>query len=100
MLDEQARQIAYLVTEAQKRQARVFEVTAEAEEAWVDEIVRKSALREKFLEECTPGYYNNEGKQGAIARQNTSYGAGPNAYFAVLEGWRKGGEMEGLALQA
>ncbi|WP_341197865.1 NAD(P)/FAD-dependent oxidoreductase [Hyphomonas chukchiensis] len=100
LLDEQARQIAYLVTEAQKRQARVFEVTAEAEEAWVDEIVRKSALREKFLEECTPGYYNNEGKQGAIARQNTSYGAGPNAYFAVLEGWRKGGEMEGLALQA
>ena len=100
LLDEQARQIAYLITEAGKRQARVFEVTAEAEEAWVDEIVRKSALREKFLEECTPGYYNNEGKQGAIARQNTSYGAGPNAYFAVLEGWRKGGEMEGLALQA
>ncbi|KCZ54511.1 flavin-containing monooxygenase [Hyphomonas chukchiensis] len=100
LLDEQARQIAYLVTEAQKRQARVFEVTAEAEESWVEEIVRKSALREKFLEECTPGYYNNEGKQGAIARQNTSYGAGPNAYFAVLEGWRKGGEMEGLALQA
>tara|TARA_R110000787_G_scaffold44164_3_gene108322 strand:+ start:3230 stop:5035 length:1806 start_codon:yes stop_codon:yes gene_type:complete len=100
LLDEQARQIAYLITEAGKRQARVFEVTAEAEEAWVDEIVRKSALREKFLEECTPGYYNNEGKQGAIARQNTSYGAGPNAYFAVLDGWRKGGEMEGLALQA
>ncbi|MEH6490088.1 NAD(P)/FAD-dependent oxidoreductase [Hyphomonas oceanitis] len=100
LLDEQARQIAYLITEAGKRQARVFEVTAEAEEAWVDEIVRKSALREKFLEECTPGYYNNEGNQGAIARQNTSYGAGPNAYFAVLEGWRKGGEMEGLALQA
>ena len=100
LLDEQARQIAYLVTEAGKRQARVFEVTAEAEEAWVDEIVRKSALREKFLEECTPGYYNNEGNQGAIARQNTSYGAGPNAYFAVLEGWRKGGEMAGLALQA
>ncbi|MEH6695617.1 MAG: NAD(P)/FAD-dependent oxidoreductase, partial [Hyphomonas sp.] len=100
LLDEQARQIAYLITEAGKRQARVFEVTAEAEEAWVDEIVRKSALREKFLEECTPGYYNNEGNQGAIARQNTSYGAGPNAYFAVLEGWRKGGEMAGLALQA
>tara|TARA_R110002020_G_scaffold223900_1_gene433191 strand:+ start:36794 stop:38599 length:1806 start_codon:yes stop_codon:yes gene_type:complete len=100
LLDEQARQIAYLITEAGKRQARVFEVTAEAEEAWVDEIVRKSALREKFLEECTPGYYNNEGNQGAIARQNTSYGAGPNAYFAVLDGWRKGGEMAGLALEA
>ena len=96
LLDEQARQIAYLITEAGKRQARVFEVTAEAEEAWVDEIVRKSALREKFLEECTPGYYNNEGKLSKMARQNTSYGAGSNAYFAILDGWRNTGAMEGL----
>ena len=61
LLDEQAKQIGYLITEAEKRQAKVFEVTETAEEAWVDEIIDKAMMREKFLEECTPGYYNNEG---------------------------------------
>ena len=96
LLDEQAKQIAYLVSEAEKRQAKVFEVSAEAEEAWVGEIVSKAMMREKFLEECTPGYYNNEGKLSKMARQNTSYGAGSNAYFAILDGWRNTGAMEGL----
>tara|TARA_R110002124_G_scaffold27852_13_gene99183 strand:+ start:2239 stop:4044 length:1806 start_codon:yes stop_codon:yes gene_type:complete len=99
LLDEQAKQIGYLITEAEKRQAKVFEVTETAEEAWVDEIIDKAMMREKFLEECTPGYYNNEGKLSKMARQNTSYGAGSNAYFAILEGWRNTGTMEGLEFQ-
>ena len=77
----------------------MFEVTETAEEAWVDEIIDKAMMREKFLEECTPGYYNNEGKLSKMARQNTSYGAGSNAYFAILEGWRNTGTMEGLEFQ-
>jgi cyclohexanone monooxygenase len=99
LLDEQAKQIGYLITEAEKRQAKVFEVTETAEEAWVDEIISKAMMREKFLEECTPGYYNNEGKLNKMARQNTSYGAGSNAYFAILDGWRSTGTMEGLEFQ-
>ena len=30
----------------------------------------------KFLGDCTPGYYNNEGKPGERSGQNTSYGKG------------------------
>lgn len=100
LLDEQAKQIAYLITEAVTRQAKVFEVSEKAEADWVSEIISKAMMREEFLAECTPGYYNNEGKLSKMARQNTSYGAGSNAYFAILDGWRSSGTMEGLEFQA
>ena len=42
-------------------------------------------FRQKFLEECTPGYYNNEGKPSALAARNGPYGAGPIAFVKLLE---------------
>ncbi|MCB9972125.1 MAG: NAD(P)/FAD-dependent oxidoreductase [Hyphomonas sp.] len=98
LLAEQAVQIAYTLGETRARQARRFDVTGGAEQAWVDTIVDKAMLRQKFLEECTPGYYNNEGKPGDRAAQNASYGEGPNAYFAILKKWREEGSLSGLAL--
>ncbi len=98
LLAEQAVQIAYAFAETKSRQASTFEVSSEAEQAWVDAIIAKAMLRMKFLEECTPGYYNNEGKPGDRGVQNSSYGEGPNAYFAILQRWREEGALSGLAL--
>jgi cyclohexanone monooxygenase len=99
MINEQSKHIAYLVTEAKARQARTLEPTAEAEAAWVKTIIDLSLMREAFLKECTPGYYNNEGRPEVIAKQNGSYGAGPVAFVKVLEQWRSEGELKGLELQ-
>jgi cyclohexanone monooxygenase len=99
MINEQSKHIAYLVTEAKARQARTLEPTAEAEAAWVKTIIDLSLMREAFLKECTPGYYNNEGRPEVIAKQNGSYGAGPVAFVKVLEQWRAEGELKGLELQ-
>ena len=98
LLAEQAVQIGYTLAEARARQAGRFELTEEAEQAWVDTIIDKAMLRRKFLEECTPGYYNNEGKPGDRSNQDASYGAGPDPYFAILKAWREEGELAGLAL--
>ena len=98
MINEQSRHIAYLVTETRSRQARMVEPTAEAEAAWVQTIVDLSLMREAFLRECTPGYYNNEGSPQTIAKQNGSYGAGPVAFVKVLETWRAEGSLQGLDL--
>jgi cyclohexanone monooxygenase len=98
LLAEQAVQIGYTLAEARARQAGCFELTEEAEQAWVDTIIDKAMLRRKFLEECTPGYYNNEGKPGDRSNQDASYGAGPDPYFAILKSWREEGELAGLAL--
>jgi cyclohexanone monooxygenase len=48
-------------------------------------------------QDCTPGYYNNEGQDpGPAARYAIGYPQGASAYFRYLEGWRKSGQFEGL----
>jgi len=88
-------------TEAYATQLAVAELQAqeaEAEAAWVDTIVKLSVMRDQFLKECTPGYYNNEGKVELMNKKNTSYGAGPVAFAKVLDAWRAEGQLKGLEL--
>lgn len=98
MIDEQSRHMAYIISQAAERQASIVEATPEAEAAWVDEIVNKAIIRQKFFEECTPGYYNNEGQPSSVAVRNGSYGAGPIAFVKILEAWREDGGLKGLNL--
>ena len=90
--------LAYLLSEAQSRGISRIEATPEAEDEWVQTIVRLSQMNVKYLEACTPGYYNNEGQPAARSLQNGSYGAGPVAFVKVLEDWRAEGSLSGLAL--
>ncbi|WP_374657077.1 flavin-containing monooxygenase [Phenylobacterium sp.] len=98
MINEQAKHIAYILQTCEERGVSVVEASKAAEEAWVEEIVSSALQRAKFAEECTPGYYNNEGKPSALAARNGSYGKGPVAFVKVLERWRAAGELEGLEL--
>ena len=98
MINEQSKHIAYVLKHCADHQVRVLEASQEAEEAWVQTIVDLSIMRQKFLEECTPGYYNNEGKVQAMSARNGSYGAGPVAFAKVLEDWRAEGTLQGLEL--
>jgi len=100
MMNEQSKHLAYIVAEALARQARTVETTQEAEAAWVQTIIDLAVMRQKFAEECTPGYYNNEGKPAASAVRNGPYGAGPIAFAKLLEDWRAEGELKGLELRS
>jgi cyclohexanone monooxygenase len=99
-LNEQARHVAYILDEARTRGATTVEATFEAEQSWIAEVRDKQRLGERFYAECTPGYYNNEGKlgnpNGFFAGM---YGAGPVAFFALLEAWRADRELAGVELQ-
>ena len=99
MLNEQSKHIAYVLRQAQDIGATLVEATDAAEDSWVRTIVDLSQNNVKFLEACTPGYYNNEGKPAARSLQNGSYGAGPVAFVKVLEQWRATGEMPGLHVE-
>lgn len=99
LLDEQSRHIAWLLDEAEKRQVQALEPSVEGEAAWVDKINEKAVLRTKFLEECTPGYYNNEGKPQERSGQNAPYGGGSVEYFEILDKWRAEGNLDGLDLR-
>ena len=61
-------------------------------------IIEPGAAGLDFLEECTPGYYNNEGKPGERSGQNGFYGGGSIAFFRILQDWRAAGGLEGLEL--
>ena len=74
------------------------EATAEAEEKWVRTIVDLAQNNIKFLESCTPGYYNNEGVYDERSERNAQFWRGPTVFIRLLDEWRRQGTMPGLAL--
>ncbi len=99
MINEQSKHLAYVVKQAIDRQARVVEASQAAEDAWVQTVIDAAVFNKRFLEECTPGYYNNEGKPSERAIRNGPYGRGAIAFVELLEAWRAAGDLEGLELQ-
>jgi cyclohexanone monooxygenase len=97
-LNEQAKHIAHIITACQQGNHQLVEASAAAEEQWVQQIIALARNNEKFLADCTPGYYNNEGKPSERSLQDSNYGAGPVAFFKVLDDWRREGSFEGLEI--
>ncbi len=100
MFDDQAVHVSYIINEVLARAKQEVEVTAEAEDAWVQEIVRLAGTgAQAFLSECTPGYYNREGQGSGGNMQNSPYAPGINAFNALLAEWRKQGDLDGMELR-
>jgi cyclohexanone monooxygenase len=100
LLNEQSTHIAHVIKQAMESEARTVEVAEQAELDWVETIQRLSRLNLRFLTECTPGYYNNEGNPGAnTGLAAGSYGGGPVEFFRILKEWREDGTLAGLDLR-
>jgi cyclohexanone monooxygenase len=98
LLNEQAKHVAYVVRQALDAGALRVEATPEAEQAWIEQCVQKARQTGDFLENCTPGYYNNEGRPGERSAQDGFYGGGSPEFFRILEAWRAEGKLAGLAV--
>ncbi len=96
LINEQAKHIAYVVDRALEKGLRSLEVTQEAETEWVEAVVERSGLTTDLSENCTPGYYNNEGMPGRIGRQNGFYFGAPTEFVEILAQWRADGRLKGL----
>jgi len=85
------------------------EVTAEAEEAWIQRLLGGGlplgglggggrSLNIPGSLECTPGYYNNEGRPATAAQRYNFLGfpGGPLAFFQYIDRWRRSGDFDGL----
>ncbi|MET8847818.1 NAD(P)/FAD-dependent oxidoreductase [Amycolatopsis sp. NPDC004625] len=97
VLQEQATHIGAVVGEAAQRGARYVEPTAEAQEAWVAGLRANARDTSAFLTECTPGYYNNEGKPRPAGN---SFAAGPVVFHDLLRRWREAGGAAGVLVGA
>ena len=98
LLNEQAKHLSHIVRRGLDAGAATIEVSAEAEQKWIDHCIESARQVGDFFENCTPGYYNNEGKPGERSAQDGFYGGGSPAFFALLEAWRAQGTLPGLVL--
>ena len=99
MLNEQSLHIAHMIGHAMNSNVNCIEASQAGEDGWVDTIKSMAVFNQRFLEECTPGYYNNEGKPGqGNSLLGSQYGGGPEAFFQILRDWRAAGTFEGVEL--
>ncbi|MCP5067890.1 MAG: NAD(P)/FAD-dependent oxidoreductase, partial [bacterium] len=99
LLNEQAKHIAYVVKAANDAGSRSVEVTEEGEAAWVGQCIEKAQVTGDFFENCTPGYYNNEGKASERGAQDGFYGGGSPEFIKILDDWRAEGSLKGMELK-
>jgi cation diffusion facilitator CzcD-associated flavoprotein CzcO len=94
-LTDAARTVAAIVSHMTAAGASTVEVTAEAEDAWMLQLVPNPVMT-SFLANCTPGYYNNEGQGTSPHSLLVGYQRGAPAYFRYIDQWRSSGDFAGL----
>lgn len=104
--NRQCRHIAHIISEALERGFSSVEPTLEAQNAWVDHLRATAVDNTEFLQECTPGYFNNEGEAQTDSAGKHKYrfylgepyGPGWAAFQQILQEWRDSGDFEGLQI--
>jgi hypothetical protein len=96
-LTEAGTTIATIVNHALAAGATEVEVSREAELEWIA-LLESNPRAFGGNPDCTPGYYNNEGRpMGRKERLGGSgYPMGPVAYWQYLDEWRNNGRFDGL----
>jgi cyclohexanone monooxygenase len=100
LLDEASTHMCHILRYVLDHDVQEVEAEAEAEEKWGATLAETARNIRAFQEQCTPGYYNNEGKpsEGGGLIVN-SYGKGPMAFFQLMAEWRSAGDFAGLAIR-
>jgi cyclohexanone monooxygenase len=98
LLEEASRHVAHVVRYGVDHDVEL-EATAEGEDDWLRDLSESARDFRAFQEQCTPGYYNNEGQPAAGGFLGSSYGNGPMVFFQLLADWRDSGTFAGLELR-
>ena len=100
LYNEQSTHVAYVVQRVREAGATAVEPSAEAEEEWVATLAASNRGRAGFQDQCTPGYYNNEGRPGeGPGWFGGNYGGGAQGFFRILRDWRAEDSLAGLELR-
>jgi cation diffusion facilitator CzcD-associated flavoprotein CzcO len=94
--------VGRLVGLLDERGVEVFDVSAEAEDDWIEQVTSLFVDATRVMSACTPSRINNEGHPEGMRPTNGNYGGGYGDYFAyrdLLERWLDDGECEGLELR-
>jgi hypothetical protein len=95
---EQAEHAADLFSTALRNGEDVVEVTETAVKNWSAKMASKASSQE-FFDECTPGYFNNEGDTSQIPFYQRAYGGGVREYFSLIRDWRASAKEDELVFR-
>jgi cation diffusion facilitator CzcD-associated flavoprotein CzcO len=99
LLDVQARHTAEVISWALNNNTIELEASVEAEAAWVDTVLGRSAASAGRAKSCTPGYYNREGQANAVTRQGSFFFGTPTEYADILDVSRARGLPDGFEVR-
>ena len=93
LLEEASAHLSHILRHAIDHDLSTVEATDEGEADWLVTLAESARDIRTFQEQCTPGYYNNEGQPAAGGFLGSSYGSGPMPYFQLLADWRDAGTL-------
>jgi cyclohexanone monooxygenase len=100
-LEETAIHVAAVIAELERRGV-VADVDRAAELEYVASVTHGAGLSllgsGTFLQDCTPGRWNNEGDPDGRPAKNINYPGTSAGYFQMLKQWREQGDLHGLVL--
>jgi cyclohexanone monooxygenase len=96
LLNEASTHVCHVIRQALDHGWEEVEATDRAEVEWLTTLADSARDIRAFQEQCTPGYYNNEGQPSGGGFLVGSYGYGPMAFFRLLADWRAAGDFAGL----
>lgn len=93
-----ATHLAKLIRTALDKGVVTFEVSADAEAEWVRYHEEQGKHLFKIWKECTPSYFNQEGKADERVVRNGNFGGGIILFREILRKWREEDGMPGLVM--
>ncbi len=104
--EEQVKHMVYIAKAILDRGAVAADPSKQAQDAWIKHMRETEIDRTEWIASCTPGYFNNEGKPDVDENGNEKYrfylgelySPGWDAFVAILDDWRSGGELPGLEI--
>ena len=101
LLEEAANHLGFIVKHMIDNGLSLVEADPLAEEEWAELIAANAVNGTGGIggTNCTPGYYNNEGRPLDGPPYGAPYGFGSIAFFALMNEWRHSGEFEGVSFR-
>lgn len=99
-LAKSADHVASLIATCQERGITTIEATDQAEDEWLNVLYSVAGGGARYVQTCTPGFYNNEQQApDAKAARNLVYAGSLLDYAQYLERWRAEGNLAGTKVE-
>lgn len=100
LLHELTQHAAWLIKHCVEKDIDQIEPSFEAQEAWFHLLLTKLGKQAMFFAECTPGYFNAEGRMDPAAIRSIPYFGPTMEFLQVLRDWRAEGTLAGLEVHS